>query len=390
MRLFIEPLDVLFFRDGRPFVAGEAHMAQSLFPPTALTFQGALRTAVLAAAGIDPQRYATAQKTGGDAETQVLIEEIGDSESFGRLRMRGPFVAVLPTQQETTRNVEEWYPCPADLVTERKRDGGALLRLQPCEGVPWISDVPLGMRTPWVVSPARMEAARGFIAQEGLQRYLDGGIPEDVCPDTAFVLREQRMGIALASPKKVADEGKLYTIEMLRLRTTAARRTGFTIDVEGTTRVPEQGILALGGERRTAVYERVAERVFPRARGLAEMIDRTHQFLVYLAAPAIFLREPRWLPDFIDRDSLLGTREAATIRVVSAVVGRPVPIGGWDLANNRPKPMQPAVPAGSVYWCEVVSGHGEAVVQAFHGQCMSSLYAEIGFGLSFVGRWPHV
>jgi len=43
-----------------------------------------------------------------------------------------------------------------------------------------------------------------------------------------------------------------------------------------------------------------------------------------------------------------------------------------------------------VYWCEMVAGTGEAVVQAFDGQCLSSMFAEIGFGQTFVGRWSYV
>jgi CRISPR-associated protein Cmr3 len=46
MRIFIEPVEPLLFRTGRPFVAGEYNFAASLFPPTPETLQGALRAAI--------------------------------------------------------------------------------------------------------------------------------------------------------------------------------------------------------------------------------------------------------------------------------------------------------------------------------------------------------
>jgi CRISPR-associated protein Cmr3 len=116
----------------------------------------------------------------------------------------------------------------------------------------------------------------------------------------------------------------------------------------------------------------------------------TRRFLLYLATSALFTQDPLWLPDFIDPDSLTGTRDGVTLRVRAVAAARPVPIGGWDLANNQPRPMRLAVPAGSVYWCEALDGTGQDVMEAFHGQCLSSMFAEIGFGQTFVGRWPHV
>ncbi len=42
--LLIEPLDVLLFRDGRPFSAGMDHLAGSVFPPLPSTIAGFIRS----------------------------------------------------------------------------------------------------------------------------------------------------------------------------------------------------------------------------------------------------------------------------------------------------------------------------------------------------------
>jgi CRISPR-associated protein Cmr3 len=51
--LFIEPLDVWLFRNGRPFNSQEDHTAQGTFPPFPSTMQGILRTHHLALHGIN-------------------------------------------------------------------------------------------------------------------------------------------------------------------------------------------------------------------------------------------------------------------------------------------------------------------------------------------------
>jgi CRISPR-associated protein Cmr3 len=205
-----------------------------------------------------------------------------------------------------------------------------------------------------------------------------------------FVAREERLGIALSAGKKVAEEGQLYTYEVCRFHSTDGHRFGFVLDVEGTTRLPNRGMLALGGERRTATFEQMPSQPWPTGQGVSQAIDETRRFLLCLTTPALFTQEPLWLPDFVDATSFTGTHEGVTLRVRAVAAARPVPIGGWDLAANQPRAMRPAVPAGSVYWCEVLEGTGQDVMQAFHGQCLSSMFAEIGFGQTFVGRWAHV
>lgn len=47
MRLFIRPVDVWLFRDGKPFDAASDHRARSLFPPYPSTMQGVIRSKAL-------------------------------------------------------------------------------------------------------------------------------------------------------------------------------------------------------------------------------------------------------------------------------------------------------------------------------------------------------
>jgi CRISPR-associated protein Cmr3 len=389
MKLFIEPLDVMFFRDGKPFVAGETHLAQSLFPPTPLTFQGAIRSAILAASGVGVDRFQQAQRGAQDAEATLLVEEIGGPTSFGHLVLRGPFVASVPDVLGAPIMAEEWYPCPADVLTQRGNSEGGPTRLRPVEQSLCVSDLSDTLWPLWAFTSARVEAAPGLLSTGELMRYLTGEVPQ-VIHQSQFATREERLGIALSTGNKVAEEGQLYTYEVYRFKPADGRRFGFMLDVEGTTRLPARGMLSLGGERRAATFEQIPPQPWPEGQEISQAIDATRRFLLYLATPAIFMREPLWLPDFINVDSLIGTHDGVTLRIRAVAAARPVPIGGWDLAANQPRAMRPAVPAGSVYWCEVLYGTGQDVMRAFDGQCLSSMFAEIGFGQTFVGRWAHV
>jgi len=58
MQVAIRPIDVWLFRDGKPFTAGEDHAAETLFPPSPFTLQGAIRTKVLADKGVNLAEFA--------------------------------------------------------------------------------------------------------------------------------------------------------------------------------------------------------------------------------------------------------------------------------------------------------------------------------------------
>jgi CRISPR type III-B/RAMP module-associated protein Cmr3 len=58
MQIVIRPMDVWLFRDGKPFMAGEDHAAETLFPPSPFTLQGAIRTKVLADKGVNLAEFA--------------------------------------------------------------------------------------------------------------------------------------------------------------------------------------------------------------------------------------------------------------------------------------------------------------------------------------------
>lgn len=377
MRIFIEPMDVLLFRDGKPFSAGDDHLARSLFPPTPMPFQGAIRSTVLAEHGF---RF--------DDQVRGLI---GDENGYGKLRMKGPFVA------RRDEAISEYFPVPADLVQpkdegeeqlskkgDQSDEGAGLLTLQTRKPF-WKTDLEMPLLNLWAGCPVRCETPRGFLSEGELVRCLLGEAP-GVTEPNSFACTESRMGIRRKSSTHSVETGKLYSVAFTRLK----EDVGFTLDVEGIP-LKEKGLLLLGGESRSARYESIPERTWLKnaEQKIRERIaaSKPLRFKVYLATPAFFAGG--WLPQGFDQGTLEGNLGGLRLKIKAAAVSRPLPVGGWDLKNRRPKAIRRYVPAGSVYYFEALDPGltVDDLFAALHFQCLSEEGREIGFGLSLIGGW---
>lgn len=407
MWLWLEPLDVLLFRDSRPFTGGETHRARSLFPPSPLTLQGALRTFLFA--HHLKQRNLTFQdladhlkgRRGSHSEDlSCLVEVLGDHQSFGRLRLRGPFLARLKNE-----GVELLFPAPFDLLKLTKNGATGLIPLQPLkEVVPvhWDGKWSQGLSPLWwgpVEGSAQVKAQElppTWISVRLLSDYLAGKlqgehVKDGVYPAEAVCSREQRAGIKLQPGTRTVETGMLYTVEFLRFH----KDFGFVVQMEilgeehSHWLAPlKEGVLSLGGEARGCCFRVLGEEtVLPTRPELGNAY-----FKLYLATPAVF--KNGWLPDFLDQQSLQGEVNGLELRLVAAAVGKPLPIGSWDLALNRPRKLYFAVPPGSVYFLKLEAGELSRVTEVFHGATALQSVAtdgwlkelgKIGFGLTLVG-----
>jgi len=152
--------------------------------------------------------------------------------------------------------------------------------------------------------------------------------------------------------------------------------------------IPKQGLLKLGGEGKTASYETIVEKDYTRIEPPAFTPTDKH-FKICLATPALF--KQGWLPSWID----VGEFNNLKLKLLTAIVGKPVLVGGFDMKENKPKPMYKAVPAGSVYYFELLEGSMEEAIRVFHQQAISEIVdasskctANQGFGIAYVGKMP--
>jgi CRISPR-associated protein Cmr3 len=195
-------------------------------------------------------------------------------------------------------------------------------------------------------------------------------------------LKEKKTGIKRSRKTLSSEEGYLYRIPMIRLE----KKANLFVEIDGLSHYPNEGLLQIGGEGRTAKIEKIEKNDNP----LMTLMDidfkfENKVFKLYLATPAIFKKG--WIPDWINEKTFEGNYEGIKLKLIACSVGKYKLIGGWDLANKRPKPMYKAVPAGSVYYFKILDDTpAEKIKEFFHLKNISDINSEEGFGLSLVGE----
>jgi len=217
-----------------------------------------------------------------------------------------------------------------------------------------------------------------WVSVEGLRRILDGGEPDPahILEPEALFREEPRLGIARDYGLRTVLKSLLYQTRHLRLDA----GTALEMDVSG---VPGHVIpvptIKLGGEGRLAAID-----VEPEAPSLPDPpeFQPGDGLLIYLLTPADF--------DATDSKRPFGTLPDDVVKkgVIQqgAVIGKAHREGGWDFANDRPRPMRSLLPAGSAWYC-TVTGDPAAVARALHRTAIGN-ETELGRGLIAVGRWP--
>lgn len=376
MWLFIEPLDVWLFRDGRPFDAGADHRARSLFPPNPTTIQGVIRSQVLCFYDVDLKAFKRGEVAKEVSEQIGLPSGKGRPGTLGSLRIEGPFVA-----RREKEGIMPYFARPGDIAqVKRENPSDLTIKLVQLEVesssqnvvANWPQD---GLRPLVYRGDKKVESKPLWVSGAALGRYLTdreeavSGWQEgtDFLQTEALFSREGRFGVGIDSRVKRPVEGFLYQIEYVRPRPDV----GLLVNVSGLdeSKWPEQGLLSIGGEARAGRFMKVPKpSVWPSNR------PGGGKTKVYVATPAYF--SAGWAPAGWD-----GYFNSAPGYLRAASVGRYQSVGGWDVAHNRPKPMRRYVPAGSLYYFD------EPVGDEKKRLCDDPFDAKIGFGHYFIGRW---
>lgn len=368
--LFIEPTDVWFFRDGRPFPTGGGHTARGMFPPSPMTLQGALRSLVLGQSDVDWGAF----RSSIGVATSAVVAQIGSPTHLGAFSMRGPFLA-----RRTEHGVERLAPMPADAyVATRSATGEELTyaAFRPSRDTRFDANWPSVMLRPlWPPGSARKDAPSGnrWLPPDDLTDYLNG--QEFGALSKPLFEREPRLGIALDYSRRRPNEGMLYQTEFVRPRPDA----GLLVWLDPAITIPQMGWLALGGQARSARYEIVPENAVQLG---APPSQPTRYLKVLLLTPAFF--EGGWGPHNDEWHKILGVAGA---RLVAVALGRPLHLGGWDVAAGGHKEMCAYVPAGSVYYFELDQPVGPLVGALTQTPPGALPHDRLGFGQVVAGTW---
>lgn len=411
--LWIRPVDVWLFRDGKPFSAGQDHTARSFFPPTPLTVQGALREAISRAQGVSFAQY-KAQNTAEAQRAVKLIGAFSEELETGQFAMRGPTVGLDISEAQDGSAITPLYPVPADLLVEKrtvsgksKKEGFAFHVAAPNPDAAIASDlqVETGVYPPTVDvqmdDDSELEQLDNhWIAADAFGKYLDNTVlavktlePDDKknSPDLLFALwseevrifsssslrnSDYRFGVALNAETRYRQDGQLYQVEFVKLRD----RVGLLTKVNGidANDIPA-GRFSIGGENRQGIIKHLPLDNLKRTE--LNRHKKGGKFKIVLLTPAYF--EKGWEPSSWQK--LLNADQP--IKPVSAALYRPQLIGGWNTAAHRPRTMHRYVSPGSVYYFDIGDAELSLPPALTENPHEIENAGKIGFGQYAVGVW---
>jgi len=352
--VFIEPLDVLLLRGNKLFGDPGSH-GEALIPPWPSVAAGALRSRMLADAGIDLSAF---------GRGEVDHPSLGTPAAPGTFTVAGFHLARRHADGQT----ELLMAPPADLVVFAA-EGDQPFRVQrmaptaPAAGLASSAELPL---LPVLAQADRRKPAGGYwLTEAGVRKYLAGRVP---AAETDWVRSgdlwrlDHRVGVGLDTAQRRAKDGQLFSMQAVAF---AKREHGGETDVGFLAIVsgaepPTSGLVRLGGDGRAAALHPAFNYRAPEPDYAA--IAAAGRCRLLLTSPGLFAAG--WLPTGIIqtgdgefRFDLHGVKG----RLVCAAVPRFEIISGWDLAawsqgKGGPKPARRAAPTGSVYWLELDAG----------------------------------
>jgi CRISPR-associated protein Cmr3 len=360
MIIEIDALDTLFFRDGKPFSMGEETWADGIFPPPPSVIYGALRTTYISQIN---QNIALANEP-DDKSSELVINGFF-------LKVKNAPVYPLPldlvlqknrsTQEKATEELYNKYiVCPLKLEENVYHSSN--------ENIPFLL----------ILDHTVEELDGGYFSRTSLEAYL----ARDEKEFTALklnreVLIEPKTGIARHDITHTTQEEKLYRVGMRRLRDVK-----LVVEFENLDSLGNKGFIKLGGEAKAGSYQQVDYSPINQPEKMGKW------FKLYLSTPGLL--KNGWLPEWINPVTLTGKYpdSEAEVKLIAAAIGKPLFIGGFDMKQKMPKEMRKAVPAGSVYYFEMI---GETTPDKIASVRPIQLcdYADItneGFGITYMGK----
>lgn len=370
MKLQINALDTLFFRDGKPFSLGDETWADGIFPPNPSVLYGALRT------------YIATKK-------RIPFEEVENRLQKVSIRHIGFEITLKSSEGVGAR--EKYLPLPADCAEKKKEEPTQKQekRSKKYEGIvrlaaranPAASSLSerglqyvfLPDKEPFVES-----IADGLIMYSQLISYLRAEkAPTFARKISDFVLTESKVGNGREDTHTV-KEGSLYRVGMKRVSDLSVLMT--VEQADDSTIGPEDidgAMVKLGAEGKLVTLSPSSDTNFDEQ--IRALQIEGDYFKVYLSTPAIFVKNG-WYPDL--------AKFGIEATLVGACMGKPKSIGGFNMIDKHrrvsPKPMYKAVPAGSVFFFKK---EGDISFSALQGISLSEVYDQQGYGISFFGNF---
>lgn len=355
-------LDTVFFRDGTPHNAGEGGQTgvAGRFPPFMTTLQGAVRTALAYGQGWSPE------------EPEKWPQELGDHDNIGKLVLNGPYLC---------KKEEILFPAPHLLIKAKQPEKNKITRLAPADKE-ICCDIGR-VRLPKPIEPIKgAKVLQGkWLTVKGMEDVLAGRIPEQeqVFEQEKLWTAEHRVGLERDTDSRTAADGKLYSCVHVRPEDDIS----LAVVVSGVSKDWQDKaakIIPLGGEGRLAKVEIKDCPSFLPLHPNLRPVNGIVRFTVTLITPGCYTNL---------KDVVVQGPSGIPGKCISACIGKIHQMGGWDIINRIPRPLQAVIPPGSTWFFEAEEQEIEQIY-SIHRQCLGKTREDktnYGFGQILIGCW---
>ena len=351
MSLIIKPIDPIVCRDSRPFGVDQGNRMYCMNWPSPSMLAGSLRTLI------------------GKCFIGESIADTFDIDALKRIMITGPFACV---------GNELFFQTPFDLVavgaSKDAEEIAAFDSIRPetlreNEGINCVlGDIRI---QPSIRQHLKKDTFPVKNAQFLSNREMDTWL-QDLYPSKAIkkqdirIAKEERTHVAIDNERASAEESMLFSSEALDFsKDISLSLKAETQDADYADMIKKINCThSLGGERRLArwQYSTKIDGWQPSA-DLKTRLKTSCCLRMILATPAIFSNGwyPGWLTEKDTDGYACGVipHTEIKVRLISALIGRWMPIAGWNYEkqNNKsgPKALRRMVPAGGVYFLEIIN-----------------------------------
>ena len=352
--LKLSAIDTLMFRDGRPFNQNDAGASEaaSVFPPWPPTIVGAVRAKL----------WQDELKGSWHPDRLGSGTNWQKGSTLGTLKFGAPLVM---------KNGSPVFPVPLHIVEGKNARGEkAITSLRPGKSI--VSD--LGeQRLPVPESKTLMGLKTiedRWVNLSGMKKILDGEARKlkesDFIKRTDLWTTEPRVGVGIDPDTRTTSDGRLYMASHIRM----ADDTILAVEVTGGEEAIVDSLRPLAGEHRMASIT-MSRDAFSLPEGSNNGFKSQSDQTCYCAIAIS--------PVVPDPDRNFAIAGLVADNIVSASLGKPVSIGGWDFEAKTPIALRQCIPAGSVWFMQGgdVPPNGSKI----------GLAQEWGFGQILIGRW---
>jgi len=374
-------IDSWFFKESRPMNSLGNNEMQSLFPPTAYTMSGVVRSLLGEHAQLNWSAYRKGDGTQHNLDSNIdFCQEIGNPKQpndLGNFQLQGFF----PSYQE-----KPLLPAPLNLVHKKIDTQDTYHRMQ-ISKESYQTD--LG-KIRLAELPDELKGAKPleetWVSLSLFEQLLQGKLPQkntsEVHPKEQVLTTDPRLGIAINTKQRTTLKGQLYQTAHIRL----AKGYALSLFAHFNEALnPQQGFIRFGAEGRQAhasVQAHSLKITPPTLKGDEKGL------ILYFLTHANF--ESHFIPEGFKKTEKNGQTlyqgevHGIPLTIESMILGKAIREGGWDLAHHKPKPAPQLIPAGSCWY--ITTPDLEKAIYTLH---LSHLGQETQFGRGLIacGLW---